>query len=391
MTSTNALTLNGTGIGGNGALINSSTTAGTYAGLITLGSASSIVTTSGNIAISNAGTIAGGYGLTLGGTQTGTITSILGTGVSSVTENGTGTWTLSGANTYTGATTVSSGTLKAGVATTGGVAPTKGAFGVNSAVTVYSGATLDLNGLAETIGSLSDNAGSGGTVTSSAAGAITLIIGGSNTTTSFAGTIQNGSGTVSVDENRGDGHPDLGGRQHLHRRHDNLRWDIKGRQRDGPGRKRRAVSVTAGAALDLNGTTMTNTNNLTVNGTGVGSNGSLINEQHNRGHLRRCDHPRRSRQPRGHQWQSRPLQRRHHSGRGVTLTFGGTATGSIFTSILGIAGTTLTITGLGGPGCRPAQFFHLVPTTNFRRDIKARHCNTPSNRLRLVIRGPHSI
>ena len=60
MTGTNALTLNGTGISGGGALINSSTTAGTYAGLITLGSASSIVTTSGNITISNAGTIGGG-------------------------------------------------------------------------------------------------------------------------------------------------------------------------------------------------------------------------------------------------------------------------------------------------------------------------------------------
>ena len=72
MTNTNPLTLNGTGISGGGALINSSTTAGTYAGLITLGSASSIMATSGNITISNGGTIGGAYALTLGGSANGT-------------------------------------------------------------------------------------------------------------------------------------------------------------------------------------------------------------------------------------------------------------------------------------------------------------------------------
>ena len=44
-----ALTLNGTGVGGGGALTNSSATAATYSGLITLGSASSIVANNGNI------------------------------------------------------------------------------------------------------------------------------------------------------------------------------------------------------------------------------------------------------------------------------------------------------------------------------------------------------
>ena len=123
MTNTNALTLNGTGIGGSGALINSSTTAATYAGLITLGSASSIVATSGNIALSNAGTITGAFGLTLGGTATGSIASIIGTGAGTVTENATGaTWILSGANTYTGVTTISAGTLKVGNATALGTA-----------------------------------------------------------------------------------------------------------------------------------------------------------------------------------------------------------------------------------------------------------------------------
>ncbi len=65
-------------------------------------------------------------------------------------------------------------------------------------MTVNGAATLNLNGKNETIGSLSDNAGSGGTVTSSVAGAITLITGGNNTSTSFAGVIQSGTGTVSL-------------------------------------------------------------------------------------------------------------------------------------------------------------------------------------------------
>ena len=103
MTNTNPLTLNGTGISGGGALINSSTTAGPYPGIITLGSASSIVATSGNISLSNPGAIGGAFALTLGGTANGTIASPIATGAGTLTENGTGTWTLSGANTYTGA------------------------------------------------------------------------------------------------------------------------------------------------------------------------------------------------------------------------------------------------------------------------------------------------
>src|SRR5207302_5983354 len=38
-----------------------------------------------------------------------------------------------------------------------------------------------------------------------------------------------------------------------------------------------AVSVTSGAVLDLNAQTVSNTNPLTLNGTGVGSGGALVN------------------------------------------------------------------------------------------------------------------
>jgi hypothetical protein len=53
----NLVMLGGTGISSGGALRNSSTTAATYAGLISLDSASSIVGDTGSISLSNTGTL----------------------------------------------------------------------------------------------------------------------------------------------------------------------------------------------------------------------------------------------------------------------------------------------------------------------------------------------
>ncbi|MDO8717287.1 MAG: autotransporter-associated beta strand repeat-containing protein, partial [Dehalococcoidales bacterium] len=140
------LTLNGTGASSAGALQNSSGTAATYSGLITLGGASSIIANSGNIILSNAGTITGsGFGLTLGGSNTASsLASIIGTVAGTLTKQGTGTWTVSGASTYTGLTTISAGILKLGAA--GGATNTP--LGTIAAGTVVSatGAALDLGG-----------------------------------------------------------------------------------------------------------------------------------------------------------------------------------------------------------------------------------------------------
>jgi autotransporter-associated beta strand protein len=171
-----ALTLNGTGISGGGALSNSSATGVTYSGLITLGSASSIVGT-GNILISNAGTITGAYSLTLGGTAAGSsIASIIGTEAGGLAKIGTGSWTLSGANTYTGATTIgTSNGANAGALLLSG----SGTIG-NGAVTVYGG-TLNLNGTTQTITSLTLGGGATGSSAVVAIGSGTLNLNGNVT------------------------------------------------------------------------------------------------------------------------------------------------------------------------------------------------------------------
>jgi fibronectin-binding autotransporter adhesin len=95
---------------------------------------------------------------------------------------GTGTLTLSGANTYTGPTAVNAGALQAGAVN---------AFSSASAFTVASGATLDLAGFNQTIGSL---AGAG----SVTLGAATLTTNGDGSDTTFSGTISGSGRLVKV-------------------------------------------------------------------------------------------------------------------------------------------------------------------------------------------------
>ncbi|NHQ61257.1 filamentous hemagglutinin N-terminal domain-containing protein, partial [Chlorobium sp. BLA1] len=147
-----ALTLNGLGVGGTaGALTNSSGTAATYSGLVTLGSASSIDAQNGNIILSNTGTISGAtFGLTLGGSATGSsIASIIGNTTGTLTKVESGTWTLTGANTYTGATTINEG----GITLSGGGTVAGTAFTVNTGgrLTLDNAATNNTNRISDTL------------------------------------------------------------------------------------------------------------------------------------------------------------------------------------------------------------------------------------------------
>ena len=149
---TRNLFLNGTGIASAGALTNSANIASTYTGLVTLGSASSIVggigaNTSGNIILNNAGTITGlGLALTLDGVGTGNrIDSIIGTGSGSLTKSGAGTWILAGANTYTGTTTINAGTLQIGNAGLTGSLATNGSI-INNANLAFNRTNITTQG-----------------------------------------------------------------------------------------------------------------------------------------------------------------------------------------------------------------------------------------------------
>ncbi|MBZ0091606.1 MAG: autotransporter-associated beta strand repeat-containing protein, partial [Sulfuricellaceae bacterium] len=124
-----------------------------------------------------------------GGAGNTAIGGVIGTTSGTLTKDGGGTLILSGANTYTGATSINEGTLQLGAANR--IADT-------SAITVASGATFNLNGFADTVGSIAGD----GNIT---LGSATLTSGGDNSTTAFSGVIggsggltKSGSGSLTL-------------------------------------------------------------------------------------------------------------------------------------------------------------------------------------------------
>ena len=167
------LSLNGTGIGSVGGLINSNTAA---TGILTNSSAASIVTLAGASSIGGPGNIsiyggiAGNFGLT---------------------KVGTGTLTLFGANTYSGDTTISSGTL---MLATGGTLASS-----TTNIIVASGAGFDVStpttpltlGSGQTLKASATGANTTGTITVGSGKNLTL----GNTTTGLAFTAYAGGAT----------------------------------------------------------------------------------------------------------------------------------------------------------------------------------------------------
>ena len=139
-------------------------------------------TASGNISLSTAAIF--------GGTGSATASGVV-SGSGTFSKTGTGTWTLSGINTYSGSTTVSAGTLRF---------DNNDALGSTSATTIASGALLDLNGytLSKPI-TLSGSLVNNGVTAATASAAITLttagILGGTGEAT--ASGIISSTGTLS--------------------------------------------------------------------------------------------------------------------------------------------------------------------------------------------------
>jgi autotransporter-associated beta strand protein len=131
-------------------------------------------------------------GITLAAAQTWSVTeagatlavnSVLsGEAGTGLTKAADGTLTLSAANTYMGPTSVNAGTLQLGAA---------GGIPSSSALTVAGGATFDLNGFSDTIGSL---AGAGNV----SLGSGELSVGSDNSSTTFVGVISGGGGVTKV-------------------------------------------------------------------------------------------------------------------------------------------------------------------------------------------------
>jgi autotransporter-associated beta strand protein len=182
----NALTLAGT-ISGTGAVnqIGNGTTiltgANSYAGVTTIAAGTLQIGNGGTAGTLGTGAVVNNATLAFNRSDALVVANDI-SGAGTLMQSGAGTTALTGSNTYTGATEVLAGTLQAGAANV---------FGNLSAATVAAGATLDLNGFDQALGSL---AGAGSVML----GAATLTAGGNDATTTFSGVISGAGGLVKA-------------------------------------------------------------------------------------------------------------------------------------------------------------------------------------------------
>jgi len=142
-TNSNAVTVSGAGdtvAGRTGAITNTTSTDATLRGLVTLAGDTTISAASGDLNLTNAGSITGsGFTLTAltNGSKNIQIDSTIDTGLGGIIKTGTGRLTLNAGNSYTGTTQINAGTVR--------VTHARG-LGESGDVNVASGATLDLYG-----------------------------------------------------------------------------------------------------------------------------------------------------------------------------------------------------------------------------------------------------
>ncbi len=150
MPTTEALTINGRGINDGGAIIGSN---GTFGGTIVQGTDSRITNASGTMTIT--GAVSGAFALYIGGAGNITTSAVFPAAAISITKQGAGTLTVTGANLYTGYTRVDAGTFAYAATTT--------LVGTNL---IMNGGTFNSGANADTIGTVTLI---GGTITNSAA------------------------------------------------------------------------------------------------------------------------------------------------------------------------------------------------------------------------------
>ncbi len=239
----NVLSLAGTGFGGNGALLNSTTLAST------------ITPTGGTVLTANA---------TIGVTQsTGELqlNNAIG-GNFALTKTGLGTFDLEGTNTFSGGLTVQQGTLSTSQPINN--ASTNGVLGNNSSVTLgSSGQTGTFEVFASGTTNMPFTLAAGGT------GAFRLVLG---TNLQLSGAI-GGTGALLA---TGSGTLTLSGNNTFTGGVTIQSGTLRVGSATALGNTSNSVSVSGGATLDLGGQAI-GANPLTISGTGVGGNGALIN------------------------------------------------------------------------------------------------------------------
>ena len=205
------LSLTGTGIASSpsGALENV-IGSNTFTGPITLSGATSIGSDAGTLNLSSGATIGGSGALTFVGSGNGNIAGAISTGVTALTVNSSGTWTLSSAaNTYTGPTSVLNGTLAftSAAVLSHSSSITLGSSTANTTADLtYAGSGETINNALTINGSQTvvlGNTGSGAVNYSATptfgAGVKTLVLGNATDTVGGSiGGISNGSGTTSL-------------------------------------------------------------------------------------------------------------------------------------------------------------------------------------------------
>ncbi|MCE9614551.1 MAG: autotransporter-associated beta strand repeat-containing protein [Lentisphaerae bacterium] len=204
-----ALTLNGSGIANDGALRNVALT-NSYAGAITLGSASRINADAGGLLILSGGVQGAGLDLTLGGTGNLTfVTAPIATVTGGLTKDGSGVALLSVANTYTGLTDIRAGTLRFGIANalaSGNVQITGGALDigafadsvgtvtlVNGLITGAGGALSSTDAFVLENGTVSANLAGGAPMIKNTPGTVAL-----NTANTLTGSVTVNAGTLRL-------------------------------------------------------------------------------------------------------------------------------------------------------------------------------------------------